>query len=53
MNSGTRSQTIFEKLLKIPRVGAGEVAQWVRALFALAEDLGSIPSIQTVAHSHL
>jgi hypothetical protein len=33
--------------------GAGEMAQWLRALTALPKDLGSIPRTHMVAHSHL
>jgi hypothetical protein len=33
--------------------GAGEVAQWLRALAALPEDLGSILSTHIEAHNHL
>jgi len=33
-------------------VGAGEMAQWLRALTALPEVLSSIPSSHMVAHSH-
>ena len=32
---------------------AGEIAQWLRALTALPEDLCSIPSNHLVAHNHL
>ena len=31
-------------------VRAGEVAQWLRALAALVEDLGSVPSTHTVCN---
>lgn len=34
-------------------VGAGETAPQVGALVALAEDLGSLPSVCTVAHNFL
>jgi hypothetical protein len=34
-------------------VGAGEMAQQLRALAALPEILSSIPSNRMVAHSHL
>ena len=34
-------------------LGAGEMAQWLRALTALPEVLSSIPSNCMVAHSHL
>jgi hypothetical protein len=33
--------------------GAGEIAQWLRALTALPEVLSSIPSNHMVAHNHL
>ena len=33
------------------RQKAGEMAQWLRALAALREDLGSIPSTHKAAHS--
>jgi hypothetical protein len=33
--------------------GAGEVAQWLRALAALPEDLGSSPIIYMIANNHL
>ena len=32
-------------------VGAGGMAQWLRALAALAEDPGLVPCIHVVAHS--
>jgi hypothetical protein len=34
-------------------LGAGEMAQWLRELIVLPEDLISIPSNHMVAHSHL
>ena len=34
-------------------LGAGEMAQWLRALTAPPEDLGSIPSTHMAAHSCL
>ena len=34
-------------------LGAGEMAQWLRALTALPEFLSSIPSNHMVAHNHL
>jgi hypothetical protein len=34
-------------------LGAGEMAQQLRALTTLAEDQGSIPSTLMVAHNHL
>jgi len=33
--------------------GAGEMAQWLKALTALPEVLSSIPSNHMVAHNHL
>ena len=39
--------------LKIDTSGAGEMAQWLRALSALAEDPGSIPSTHMVAKNPL
>jgi hypothetical protein len=33
--------------------GTGEIAQWLRALGALPEGLGLIPSTHMVAHNHL
>lgn len=32
---------------------AGETVQWLGAIVALAEDLGSIPNTHIVAHNHL
>ena len=34
-------------------LGAGEMAQWLRTLVALAEDLGLVSSIYMAAHSCL
>ena len=33
--------------------GSGEVAEWLEALAALPEDVSSVPSTHTVAHSRL
>jgi hypothetical protein len=33
-------------------VGAGEMAQLLRAIHVLAEDLGSVPSIHVVVHNY-
>lgn len=33
--------------------GAGDPVQWLRALTLLPQDLGSLPSAQTVAHNCL
>ena len=40
-------------LLKINILGDGKMAQWLRALAALPENLGSIPSIHVAAHKYL
>ena len=37
---------------KEPNSGAGEMAQWVRALTALPKILSSNPSNHMVAHNH-
>jgi hypothetical protein len=39
--------------LKSTMSGAGEMAQWLRALAALPEVLSSIPRNHMVAHNHL
>jgi len=39
--------------LKENLLGAGEMAQWLRALTAYPEVLSSIPSTHMVAHNHL
>lgn len=44
---------LFMVLFKNRKIEAGEIAQWVRALDALAEDLNSVSSIRMIAHSHL
>jgi len=31
----------------------GEMAQWLRALVALPEDLGWVPNTHMVAHNHM
>jgi len=38
---------------KMVKAGAGEMAQWLRALTALPEVLSSDPSNHMVAHNHL
>jgi hypothetical protein len=43
----------FSFLFKVSQLGAGEMAQWFRALTALPEVLSSIPSNHMVAHNHL
>ena len=40
-------------LLIISKVGAGEMAQWLRALTAVPEVLSSNPSNHMMAHNHL
>jgi hypothetical protein len=40
-------------LHKIHHEGAGDMAQWLRALTTFPEVLSSIPSNQMVAHNHL
>jgi hypothetical protein len=41
------------RVIKKKGWGAGEMAQWLRALTALPEVLSSIPSNYMVAHNHL
>jgi hypothetical protein len=41
------------KVLRTKLLGAGEMAQRLRALTALPEVLGSIPSNHMMAHNHL
>ena len=43
----------WETVSKIRWGGAGEKAQWLRALDALPEVLSSSPSNHMVAHNHL
>jgi hypothetical protein len=43
----------FIYTFKMWRDEPGEVAQWLRALVALAEDLGSVPSTHMVVHNYL
>jgi hypothetical protein len=38
---------------EFPQVGAGEMAQWLRALTALTEVMSSKPNNHMVAHNHL
>jgi hypothetical protein len=45
----TYENTLFKGQFR----GAGEVAQWLRALIALLEELSSIPNNHMVAHNHL
>jgi hypothetical protein len=54
MNSADRqSQTDRKHNKSDLKTGAGETAQWLKALAALPEDLGSIPSNYLLAHNHL
>ena len=39
--------------LRCTACGAGEMAQWIRTLIALAEYLDSVPNISMAAHSCL
>jgi hypothetical protein len=39
--------------INVEKAGAGEMAQWLRALTALAEVLSSNPNNHMVAHNHL
>jgi hypothetical protein len=41
------------KYVRICKEGAGEMAQWLRALTVLLKVLSSIPRNHMVAHSHL
>jgi hypothetical protein len=43
----------YYSAVKNVKFGAGEMAQWLRALTALPEVLSSIPSNHMVAHNHL
>ena len=43
---------VFQLGKKKGGVGAGEMAQWLRALTVLPEVLSSIPSNHMVAHNH-
>jgi hypothetical protein len=45
--------SVFEDFCYKKNVGAGEMAQRLRALTALSEVLSSIPSNHMVAHNHL
>jgi hypothetical protein len=42
-----------KNIQEIYSTGAGDVAQWLRALAALPEVLSSIPSNHIVAHNYL
>ena len=47
------NKKIFKIDVLIEREGAGEMAQRLRALVALPEDLGSIPSTHRADYNHL
>jgi hypothetical protein len=51
---GVKGRIPFESLIKTikPGLGAGEMAQWLRALTALPEVLNSNPSNHMVAHNY-
>ena len=44
---------VLNFIWKAKNPGAGEMAQWLRALAALPEVVSSIPSNHIVAHNHL
>jgi hypothetical protein len=50
-NSRT-DRTTGERVSKIKKNGAGEMAQWLRALTVLPKVLSSNPSNHMVAHNH-
>lgn len=35
------------------RLGAGEMAQWLKAIAGLAQETGFVPSTYKTAHNHL
>jgi hypothetical protein len=39
--------------IRILKTRTREMVQWLRALVALAEDPGSVPSVHMVAYNHL
>ena len=49
----TEPGTLLLLTLQFLACGAGEKAQWLRALAALSEDPGSVPSTHMVANNHL
>lgn len=51
--SETNAPELFLLKIEIFQSEAGEMAQWLWILAALAVDLGSIPSIRMVAHVYL
>jgi hypothetical protein len=50
---GGHLKSTIEIILKNKGTRAGEMAQWLRALAALPEDWGSIPSNHKAAYKHL
>jgi hypothetical protein len=42
----------YNDFIKMLALGAGEIAQWVKALTALLKVLSSNPSNHVVAHNH-
>ena len=50
---GKFSSLFFQALCKSSFSWAGEMAQWLRALVAFAENLDSVPSTYKAAHNHL
>ena len=51
ISRAVRRSRVFDT--KIGQSGTGEMAQWLRALSDLPEDLGSVPSTYVAAHSCL
>lgn len=49
----TTAQLMLGALVKTSEPGAEQMAQWFRALVALAEDRGSILSTHIIGHNHL
>jgi hypothetical protein len=49
----TATETLMKTILIKEKSGAGEMAQWVRALTALPKVLSSNPNNHMVAHNHL
>jgi hypothetical protein len=44
---------VFVELQNFANVKVGEMAQWLRALAGLVEDLGLVSGLYMVAHNHL
>ena len=49
----SKDSCIQDVLLRFSNLGAGEMAQRLRTLIVLPEDLSSIPGNHMVAHNHL